>query len=83
MLNTLLKGVSLSITTGDSTSSSPRSFSIPNTIMHNTSNVPLFRVLSKYSRIDRNIKRVENCLDTTDSFVNELDSFACESIVIR
>jgi hypothetical protein len=55
---------------------------LPNTTMHSTSNVLLFRVLSKYSRIDRNIKRVVNCLDTTDSSANELDSLANESIVI-
>jgi hypothetical protein len=39
--------------------------------------------LYNYSGIDRNIKRVENCLDTTGSSVDKLDSFADKPIVIR
>jgi hypothetical protein len=45
--------------------------------------VLLYHVLCKYYRIDQNIKRVENCLDTTDSSANELNSPADEPIVIR
>jgi hypothetical protein len=53
------------------------------TFMHNTSSVLLYHGAVYYSRIDLNIKRVENCLNTTDSFANELDSSAGKSIVIR
>jgi hypothetical protein len=45
--------------------------------------VPLYYVLYNYSGIDRDIKRVENRLGTTDSSASELDSQAGESIVIR
>jgi cytochrome c oxidase assembly protein Cox11 len=44
--------------------------------------VPLYHVLCNYSGIDRNIKRVENCLDTTGPSTNELDSSVEELIVI-
>ncbi|KAK2357458.1 hypothetical protein QL285_094724 [Trifolium repens] len=45
--------------------------------------VPLYHVLYNFSGIDRNIKRVENRLDTTGSSTNELDSSVDELIVIR
>jgi hypothetical protein len=48
-----------------------------------TPGVPLNHVLSKYSRIDRNIKQVENCLNTIDSSANELDSSADAPMVVR
>jgi hypothetical protein len=53
------------------------------TFMHNTSSVLLYHGAVYYSRIDLNIKRVENCLNTTDSSANESDSSADEPIVVR
>jgi hypothetical protein len=48
-------------------------FSFLCTTMLNMLFVPLYRVLWNYSKIDRNIKRVENRLDTTDSSVSEFE----------
>jgi hypothetical protein len=59
------------------------SFSLLSTTMLAMLDVPLYHVLCIYSGIDRNIKRVENCLNTTGSSANELDSSADELIVIR
>ncbi|KAK2363025.1 hypothetical protein QL285_088041 [Trifolium repens] len=59
------------------------SSSFLNTTMLGMLYVPLHHMLCNYSRIDRNIKRVENCLNTTGSSVNESDSFADELIVVR
>jgi hypothetical protein len=59
------------------------SFSFLNTTALDMLYVPLYYVLYNYSGIDRDIKRVENRLGTTDSSASELDSQAGESIVIR
>ncbi|KAK2359744.1 hypothetical protein QL285_085089 [Trifolium repens] len=63
--------------------SSYRRFSFLDTLMHNTSYVHLYHGAVYYSRIDLNIKRVENCLNTTDSSANKSDSPADEPIVVR
>jgi hypothetical protein len=59
------------------------SFSFLDTNMLDMLYVPLYHVLRNFSGIDRNIKRVENCLDTTGSSANEWNSSADELIVIR
>ncbi|KAK2445070.1 hypothetical protein QL285_016042 [Trifolium repens] len=59
------------------------SFSFLDTNMLDMLYVPLYHVLRNFSGINRNIKRVENRLDTTGSSTNELDSSVDELIVIR
>ena len=66
-----------------SSESSPKVAHLSNTFMHNTSNAHLYHVLSKYSRIDLNIKRVKNCLGTIGSSADESGSSADEPIVAR
>jgi hypothetical protein len=60
-----------------------RRFPFLSTFMHIMSYVHLYHGVVYYSRIDLNLKRVENCLNTTDSSANKSDSSADEPIVIR
>ncbi|KAK2454795.1 hypothetical protein QL285_002320 [Trifolium repens] len=59
------------------------SFSFLTTTMLSMLDVPLSHVLCNYSGVDRDIKRVENCLNTIGPSANESDSSADELIVVR